>query len=153
MPRLLFGIVRYDNSPGPGRETHHSAQLQTQQSDETRLIMIDRHQGHSALPYRPAPSCFIHKNRQVAILDSCFFFFFFPFFPFFFHGPLMPDGGPLHEGGSNCNEPALGGPSLQKVENPWGKRNIVSRLGKQGITDFWLIARCWQNFVHTLRRD
>ncbi len=22
-------------------------------------------------------------------------------------------------GGPNCNEPALGGPSLQKVENPW----------------------------------
>ncbi len=24
-------------------------------------------------------------------------------------------------GGGNCNEPALGGPSLQKVENPWSK--------------------------------
>ena len=31
--------------------------------DEMQLIMTDRHQGHSALPYRPAPSYFIHKNR------------------------------------------------------------------------------------------
>ena len=42
--------------PAQGRETSissaHSAQLQTQQrGDETRLIMTDRHQGHSALPY------------------------------------------------------------------------------------------------------
>ena len=52
-----------------------SSQLQTQQrGDKMRHIMTDRHQGHSVLPYRPAPSYFIHKNR--AILDSCFFFVF-----------------------------------------------------------------------------
>ncbi len=29
--------------------------------------------------------------------------------------------------GPNCNEPALGGPSLQKVENPWFKLCTIPR--------------------------
>ena len=66
-------MLQYDNSPGPGRETHHSLQLQTQwRGDETPLIMIDRHQDHSALPYRPAPPISFSKTGPVAILDSCF---------------------------------------------------------------------------------
>ena len=40
--------------------------------------MTDRHQGHSALPYRPAPSCFIHKNRACSNSGQLFFFFFLP---------------------------------------------------------------------------
>ena len=80
-------MLRYDKSPSPGRETHHSAQLQTQQrGDETRLIMTDRHQGHSALPYRPAPSYFIHKNRGLWQFWTAVFFLFLFFF--FLHWPL-----------------------------------------------------------------
>ena len=80
--QLLFGMLRYDNSPSPGRETCTGSaagvQLQTRQrSDEMQLIMTDRYQGHSALPYRPAPSYFIHKNRACSNSGQLFFFFFF----------------------------------------------------------------------------
>ena len=55
----IFIPVCYGMITVSGRETcigsADSAQLQTQQrGDETRLIMTDRHQGHSALLYRPA---------------------------------------------------------------------------------------------------
>ena len=67
---------------------HHSAQLQTQRrGDETRRIMTDRHQGHSALPYRPTPRYFIPKNRACGNSGQLFFCFFSPFLP-----SWAPDG-------------------------------------------------------------
>ncbi len=38
-------------------------------------------------------------------------------------------------GGGNCNEPALGGPSLQKVENPCNR----APLGYGGMGDFFIM--------------
>ena len=67
---------QYDNSPGPGRETCISSAHSTQhRGDETRLIMTDRHQGHSALPYQPTPNYFIHKNRGLWQFWTAVFFF------------------------------------------------------------------------------
>ena len=60
--------------PGQGEtciDSAHSAQLQTQQrGDETRLIMTDRHQGHSALPYRPTPAISFTKTGPVCSGNS-----------------------------------------------------------------------------------
>ena len=107
-------MLRYDNCPGPRRETclgsAHSAQLQTQQrGDETRLIMTDRHQGHSALPYRPAPNSFIHKNRGLWQFWTAVFWGGFAFF--FLLPSWAPDGGPLH---------GVGGGVLPAMNQLWG---------------------------------
>ena len=40
------------------------------------MLWLTRHQGHSVLPYQPAPSYFIHKTGPAANRDRCFFFFF-----------------------------------------------------------------------------
>ncbi len=40
--------------------------------------------------------------------------------------------------GPNCNEPALGGPSLQKVENPCSKRSYYTRTEKAAYANVHL---------------
>ena len=77
VPMQTYALVTLSR---PGRETcigpqPTSAHLLTQQrGDETWLIMIDRHQGHSALPYRPTPSYFIHKNLSLWQFWTAVFF-------------------------------------------------------------------------------
>ena len=101
-------MLQYDNSPGPGRETHHSAQLQTQRrGDKMPLIMTDSHQGHSALPYRPAPSYFIHKNRAL-----------WQFWTAVPPPSFSPDGGPLHGEGLQLQWNSFGGAQLTKGWEP-----------------------------------
>ena len=82
---VFYGMIA---RPAGERDMNHSAQLQTQQrGDETRLIMTDRHQGHSALPYQPTPRHFIKKNRACGKSGQLFFFFLF-FSSSSFMGPL-----------------------------------------------------------------
>ena len=58
--------------------------------------MTDRHQGHSALPYQPAPSYFIHKNRGLwQFWTGVLFWFFGGFFVcFLFFCFLLPSWAP-----------------------------------------------------------
>ena len=136
-------MLRYDNSPGPGRETcigsAHSAQLQTQQrGDETWLIMTNRHQGYSTVPYWPAPSYFIHKNRGLWQLWTAVFcwVFFFRFF-FFLHGPLRASGPQCSCIGCTADTYATGLNYLQEWSFSWpqGSRCCIKKLSVMVDTD------------------